>query len=56
MIDKKVHDGLRYQVLNTLSDDMEIASNETPDQVGLNSLSFRERGFIRRVVHLEISK
>lgn len=55
MIDKKMHDSLRHQVLNALSDNMEITSDETPDQIGLNALSFCERRLIRSVIHLVVS-
>lgn len=36
VVDEKMHDSLRYQVLDALPHDMEIGGDERPDEVGLH--------------------
>jgi len=52
VIHEKMHDGLGDEVLDTLPDNVEIARNEAPNQIRLDSLSVGEWRFIINILHL----
>lgn len=49
-----MHDCFRYEVLDTLPDNVEVAGNQAPNQVRLDPFSLGEWWFIINFLHLEL--
>ena len=48
-----MHDRLGNEVLDTFPDNVEVARNEAPNQIRLDSLSVGEGRFIINILHLQ---